>query len=378
MLMRIPLSSPDIDEQDIAAVTGVLRSTQLSLGPMLESFEREFADYIGSMDAIAVSSGTAGLHLCLLALGVGLGDEVIVPSFTFIAAANVIRYVGAVPVFVDVNAGTLNMDPTCVERAITPKTKALMIVHTFGLPADMEPLLASAKRNNLRVIEDTCEAIGAEYRGQKVGTFGDAGVFGFYPNKQITTGEGGIIAIKDVSVSNLIRSLRNQGRTAGGWFEHSRLGYNYRLSEMNCALGLSQLRRIDSILAIRKSVASLYDRNLRGNPDLLLPPLHIDDRVISWFVYVVRLSNDFTRTQRDAVIDKLAECGIGCGRYFAPIHLQGAYASTESASLTLPITEAAADRTLALPFFNRITPEQITEVSDRLLAAIDSVRSIRP
>ena len=376
MLTRIPLSAPDIDEQDIAAVTGVLRTTQLSLGPMLDNFEREFASYSGSKHAIAVSSGTAGLHLCLLALGIGSGDEVIVPSFTFIAAANSIRYVGAIPVFVDIDAATLNMDAACVARAITLRTKALLIVHTFGVPADLESLLALAADKNLLVIEDACEAIGAEYRGRKVGTFGAVGVFGFYPNKQITTGEGGMIVTNDPSVSTCIRSLRNQGRTAGEWLEHSRLGYNYRLSEMSCALGLAQLHRISDILTMRARVASLYDNRLRGNPHLVLPALQVPDRVISWFVYVVRLGSDFTRTQRDAVIDNLAQRGIGCGRYFAPIHLQGAYACARSPSLVLPVTQAASERTIALPFFNRMTDGQISEVSDCLLAAIDSVRSI--
>jgi perosamine synthetase len=376
MLTRIPLSAPDIDEQDIAAVTGVLRTTQLSLGPMLDRFEREFATYIGSKQAIAVSSGTAGLHLCLLALGIGPGDEVIVPSFTFIAAANAIRYVGAIPVFVDINAATLNMDAACVARVITLRTRALLIVHTFGVPADLESLSALAADNNLLVIEDACEAIGADIRGRKVGTFGAAGVFGFYPNKQITTGEGGMIVTNDPSVSTCIRSLRNQGRTAGEWLEHSRLGYNYRLSEMSCALGLAQLHRISDILTMRAKVASLYDNRLRANPHLVLPALQVPDRVISWFVYVVRLGSEFTRAQRDAVIDDLAKRGIACGRYFAPIHLQGAYASACSPSLVLPVTQEASERTIALPFFNRMTEGQIAEVSDCLLAAIDSVKSI--
>ena len=200
-----------------------------------------------------MSSGTAGLHLALLALGIGAGDEVIVPSFTFIAAANAIRYVGAVPVFVDIDPVTLNMDPECVATAITPRTRALMVVHTFGCPADMGALLEIAERHGLKVIEDACEAIGAEYRGRKVGTFGDAGVFAFYPNKQITTGEGGMVVVRDAEVAASIRSLRNQGRRpTDDWFEHSELGYNYRISEMNCALGLTQLRRIDSILERRE------------------------------------------------------------------------------------------------------------------------------
>jgi perosamine synthetase len=372
--MRIPLSSPDIDENDIAAVVAVLRGSRLSLGPALQDFEREFADYVRSPHAVAVSSGTAGLHLGLLALGIEPGDEVIVPSFTFIAVANAIRYVGAAPVFADVDADTLNMDPESVERAITARTRALVIVHTFGYPADMTRLLDLAERNNLRVIEDACEAIGAEYKGQKAGTFGDAGVFAFYPNKQITTGEGGLVVTKDATVAASLRSLRNQGRrSTEDWFEHVDLGYNYRLSEMNCALGLAQLRRVETILATRASVAAAYGDRLRGVRELVLPARPSSDRRISWFVYVVRLNEQFTRRQRDDVMHRLTEHGIGCGRYFAPIHLQGAYRFTALASLRLPVTEAQAERALALPFFNRITSSQIAEVCEHLLESIRSV-----
>jgi perosamine synthetase len=368
--MRIPLSSPDIDELDIAAVVNVLRTSQLSLGPVLQEFEQHFAGYLSVSNAVAVSSGTAGLHLCLLALGIGAGDEVIVPSFTFIAAANCVRYVGAVPVFVDIDATTLNLDPACVEAAITPRTRALMIVHNFGVPADLTELMALAGRFGLRVVEDACEAIGAEYHGRKVGTFGDAGVFAFYPNKQITTGEGGMVVTRDSATAATIRSLRNQGRSPGSdWLEHAQLGYNFRISEINCALGLAQLKRVDAILTMRRSVAAVYDEHLRYNPHLILPSLVYSDRFPSWFVYVVRLSAIFSREQRDAIAASLNSQGIGCGRYFAPVHLQPGYAP---AAITLPVTEAEASRTLALPFFNRITPGEIREVCDNLLAVIAS------
>jgi len=373
--IRIPLSAPEIGEDEIAAVVAVLRSSRLSLGPALGEFERAFAEYIGTAHAIAVSSGTAGLHLALLALGVGAGDEVIVPSFTFIAAANAIRYVGATPVFADIDPATLNMDPACVERAITPRTRALLAVHTFGVPAEMDALLAIAARHRLKVVEDACEAIGAKYRGRKVGGFGDAGVFAFYPNKQITTGEGGMVVANDPEVAASIRSLRNQGRRAtDDWFEHSALGYNYRISEMNCALGLAQLRRIDAILARRAEVAREYDLRLRGCPRLLLPPLAVPDRSLSWFVYgvrlgVARLSGKVAAAERDRIRLGLIERGIGCGRYFAPIHLQPAYGQAE---LRLPATEAAGAGALALPFFNRIATEQIAEVCDALLHLVGS------
>jgi perosamine synthetase len=373
--MRIPLSAPDIDEDDVAAVVGVLRSSRLSLGPVLGEFESCFAEYVGTPAAIAVSSGTAGLHLALLALDIGAGDEVIVPSFTFIAAANAIRYVRAVPVFVDVDPVTLNMDATCVERAITQRTKALMVVHSFGCPADVGALMGIAERHGLKVIEDACETIGAEYRGRRVGTFGDAGVFAFYPNKQITTGEGGMVVARDAVVAASVRSLRNQGRRpTDDWFEHSELGYNYRISEMNCALGLAQLRRIDGILERRRAVAEEYDSRLHGCADLVLPPLSVPDCIVSWFVYVVRLSARFSAADRDAVRRRLQERGIGCGRYFAPIHLQAAYRRQPSAGVRLPVTESQAERTLALPFFNRIKSEQIAEVCGVLLEVIGQVR----
>jgi len=366
--MRIPLSSPDIEEDDIAAVVRVLRGTRLSLGPVLGEFERRFAEYVGAPHAVAVSSGTAGLHLSLLALGIGTGDEVIVPSFTFIAAANVIRYVGAVPVFVDIDPITLNMDAECVESAVTARTRALMVVHTFGCPADLNALLEIAARHRLKVIEDACEAIGAESSGRKVGTFGDAGVFAFYPNKQITTGEGGMVVTRDGDVAATLQSLRNQGRRPGDdWFEHADLGYNYRISEMSCALGLTQLGRVESILARRRAVAEEYDRRLWPCPELTLPGLTRPGDVISWFVYVVRLSGRFNAMQRDEVRQSLIDRDIGCGRYFAPIHLQPAYRSLASARVELPVTKELAVRTLALPFFNRITSDQIAEVCESLL-----------
>jgi perosamine synthetase len=309
-------------------------------------------------------------------LGIGAGDEVIVPSFTFIAAANAIRYMGATPVFVDIDPATLNMDPACVERAVTSRTRALIVVHTFGVPAELDALLAIAARCGLKVIEDACEAIGAEYQDdkvgrRKVGSFGDAGVFAFYPNKQMTTGEGGMVVTEDEAVAEALRSLRNQGRRASdGWFEHSDLGYNYRISEMNCALGLSQLRRIDRILARRAELAAEYSRRLRDYSALVLPALTLPGRSISWFVYVVRLGARYTVEQRDAIRDRLTGQGIGCGRYFAPIHRQPAYLDASGQQLVLPITEAESRRTLALPFFNQLTGGQIDEVCEALIEAI--------
>jgi perosamine synthetase len=368
--MTIPLSSPDITEAEIEAVTAVLRTSRLSLGPQMESFEDAMANYIGIPHAVAVSSGTAGLHLCIKALGIGEGNEVIVPSFTFIAAANAIRYERAQPVFVDIDADSLNMSPTAIEQAITRKTRAILVVHTFGRPAEMAAIMDIASRHGLLVIEDACEAIGATYQGRKVGSFGDAAVFAFYPNKQITTGEGGMVVTRRPELAAHIRALRNQGRyDSADWLQHAELGYNYRLSEINCALGLAQLKRIEPILQQREKVARQYQRSLAEISDLALPATDVPGTRISWFVYVVRLNAVFTEAARDSIIAILANAGIGCARYFAPIHLQPSYSAWRN-SATLPVTEAQASRTIALPFFNRITEDEIGQVSDTLRAAL--------
>jgi perosamine synthetase len=365
--MRIPLSSPDITEADIAAVTQVLRSRCLSLGPRLEEFECSLAAYAGASHAVAVNSGTNGLHLCIRALGIGEGDEVIVPSFTFIAAANAIRYENAIPVFVDVGPLTLNLDPGGIEAAITAKTRAILAVHTFGCPAELDAIFEIARRHRLFVIEDACEAIGAEYDGKKVGPLGDVGVFAFYPNKQITTGEGGVVVTQSAKIAKRISVLRNHGRYANDdWFEHSEVGYNCRISEMNCALGSEQLKRINTILQRREAVAYRYHERLGGNPNFATPPMSVPRRRISWFVYVIRLAERFGQEHRDHIRREMNGRGIGCGRYFAPIHLQPAYRNQPHRKTDLMVTEAVAGRTLALPFFNRITDDQIDEVCETL------------
>ena len=361
--MKIPLSAPDITEAEIEAVVAVLRTSRLSLGPVTEQFEVAVAASVSSPHAIAVSSGTAGLHLCIRALDIGESDEVIVPSFTFIAAANAIRYERAVPVFVDIDPKTLNIDPGRIEEAITPRTRAVMVPHTFGVPAEMDAILEIAERRGLRVIEDACEAIGAEHRGRKAGSMGDAGVFAFYPNKQITTGEGGAVVTRDAAVAGRIRALRNQGRyPTDDWFQHAELGYNYRISEINCALGLAQLQRLEEILGKREAVACAYNERLSSVEGLTLPRLAWPSRRISWFVYVVRVA---AHLDRDGVIRGLNAAGIGCGRYFAPIHLQPCYAGWRN-SAGLAVTEAEASRTLALPFFNKIETNALDQVCERL------------
>jgi perosamine synthetase len=355
--MRIPLSGPDITEADIEAVVSVLRTPRLSIGPKMEEFERSIADLAGVAHGIAVSSGTAGLHLCLRALGVGEGDEVLLPSFTFIAAGNAVLYERARPVFVDIDPLTLNIDPNKLERRITPKTRAIIVVHTFGHPAEMDPIMDIARKHGLPVIEDACEAIGARYRGRPAGGIGDFGVFGFYPNKPITTGEGGMVVTRDSKMAATIRVLRNQGRReSDGWLEHGLLGYNYRLSEINCALGLEQSKRIDHIFDRRRAIAIQYSEELQAIPEVTTPPLAIKDGRLCWFVYVVRVQN------RDTVLRKMIEQEIGCARYFAPLHLQPLFAPYVNSRDDLKITEQVAAQTLALPFFNALTSEQIHEV----------------
>lgn len=361
--MKIPLSAPDITQAEIDAVVEVLKTPRLSLGPKLEEFEQAMARYIGAQHAVGVSSGTAGLHLCMRALGIGEADEVIVPSFTFIAAANAIRYERATPVFVDIEPVTLNLDPNKIEAAITPRTRALLVVHTFGIPAEMGAIMEIASRHGLLVIEDACEAIGSEYRGRRVGCLGDAAVFAFYPNKQITTGEGGMVVARDKAVARRMCALRNQGRYQGDdWLQHSELGYNYRLSEMQCALGVVQLKRIGGIMAARERVARGYHERLRGQP-LVLPPAELPHARISWFVYVVRLLPELER-HRDGILNALTNQGIGCARYFAPIHQQVAYEAWKDT--LLPVTEGEAARTMVLPFFNALSESDQSRVCDAL------------
>ncbi len=382
MTMRIPLAAPDITEAEIEAVTAVLRTSQLSFGPELEAFERALAEYHGVDHAVAVSSGTAGLHLALLVLGVGKGDEVIVPSFAFIAVANAVIQVNATPVFAEIDPVSLNLDPASVVQAITPHTRAILVVHTFGVPAEMDALEAIARRHGLAILEDACEAPGARFgerhADRRVGSFGDLAVLGFYPNKQLTTGEGGAVLCREWAYARRLRSLRNQGRSSdrdpsadaergspysSGWLDHSEVGYNYRLAEMACALGRVQLNRLDEMLAMREAAAKRYNELLADIPGLDRPPMELPRRVISWFVYAVRLPIDVSR---ERVQSELAGLGIATGRYFPPIHLQSIWLGQASAAGSLPVTETVAPRMLALPFFNRIAPDQQREVVDAL------------
>ncbi len=364
--MKIPLSAPDISEAEIASVVEVLRSPRLSLGPKLTEFEKNVAEYVGAKHAVAVNSGTSGLHLCVRALGLKAGDEAITTPFSFVASANVLLYENAIPVFVDIDSKNLNIDANKIEAAITSRTRAIMVVHVFGRPSPMREIVALAEKYDLKIIEDACEAIGAEFENRKIGSLGDAGVFAFYPNKQITTGEGGIIVTDDGAIAEQAKMLRNQGRdAASGWFEHTELGYNYRLSDINCAVGIEQLKRLESILNRREEIARKYNARLAGNPHLVLPAIDFRNGRVSWFVYVVRLNEDFTRFERDSIIFEMNRAGIGCGRYFAPIHLQPFYTKKFGYRAgDFPVAERAAERVIALPFFNRITDEEIEEVCE--------------
>jgi perosamine synthetase len=364
--MTIPLSAPDIEQPEIDAVVEVLRSGRLSLGRRMEEFEAAMGGYTGAVHAVAVSSGTAALHLAIRALGIGEGDEVILPSFTFIAAANALRYERAKPVFVDIDPRSLNLDARRIEEAITPRTRAILAVHTFGVPAAMDEILKIALRHGLLVIEDACEALGAELAGKKVGMLGDVGVFGFYPNKQITTAEGGAVVMNKPEIAARVRSLRNHGRvTSPGPHEYPEVGYNYRLSELHCALGVEQLKRIETILHGREAIAAAYHERLGKLEKIELPILDVPGGRVSWFVFVVRLKQT-NGERRDEIVRELARRGIEAGRYFPAIHLQPAYRDATTEHKSLPVTESVAPRTIALPFFNRITDRQLKTVCEAL------------
>jgi perosamine synthetase len=357
--MNIPLARPDITDLERRYVLEVLTTPYLSLGPRLVEFEKRLANYAGVKYAVAVNSGTSALHLVVRALEVGEGDEVITTPFSFIASANCILFERARPVFVDIEPFTLNIDPSLVEKAITHRTKAILAVDVFGHPVQWDRLSALAEAYHLRLIEDSAEALGSEYHGQRCGSFGDAAVFGFYPNKQITTGEGGAVLTSDDAIAQLCRSMRNQGRSEGDeWLQHSRLGYNYRLSEINCALGIAQLERIEEMLRARERVARLYNERLEGLTQVRVPRVESGVKM-SYFVYVIRLSDDYTREDRDRILRELRTRGIGCSDYFTPIHLQPVYRALGYREGDFPVTEAAAGRTIALPFYNSLREEEI-------------------
>jgi len=422
--MNIPLSNPDITSLEKEKILEVLSTSQLSLGPKLGEFEKKFAAYIGSKYAIAVNSGTSGLHLCMRALGIKDGDLVLTTPFSFISSANCILFERAMPVFVDIDEKTLNINVNKLKDKIKElnlkikKPKSILPVHIFGRPCEMYEIMELAEEYELKLIEDAAEATGAEYlanksniktqksktqegtrnrinnnprekysfkmenlqknkdrkKWQKVGTFGDCGVFAFYPNKQMTTGEGGMIVTDDENIYKLCRSMRNQGRSEdGAWLQHERLGYNYRISDINCALGIAQLERIDEILPKREKVARLYNERLRVFEELIIPEFE-EGKKISWFVYVVRLIDKYSRRDRDLILAKLKEAGIGCSNYFTPIHLQPFYRKMFGYKKgDFPVTEEVSERTIALPFYNNLKEEQIVYVCESLRRIIHSL-----
>jgi perosamine synthetase len=375
---EIPLSRPSITEHEERLVLEVLRSGRLSIGPMVERFEQLTAEKVGVRHAVACSSGTAGLHMVMSALGIGPGDEVITTPFSFIASANAILYVGAKPVFVDICPKTLNADPALIEAAVTPRTKAILAVEAFGNPAHMEAYAKIASKHEIFLVEDCCEALGVKHAGHQAGSFGRAGVFGYYPNKQITTGEGGMVVTNDDRLADLCRSLRNQGRavagrgsiaagsTAGAWLHHERLGFNYRMSEVNAAIGVAQMERLDEIIARRQRVANRYMQRLLDVSDLVLPTIP-EGSEMSWFVFVVRLAAGFTREERDRIIKGMRNHDIGAADYFPCIHLQPFYRQAYGFSEgDFPISESVSSRTIALPFFADLTDREIDLVGQTL------------
>jgi perosamine synthetase len=365
----ISLSSPWLDEREEELVGDVLRSGRLSLGPTVDRFEEEFASAVGAPYAAAVSSGTAGLHLLCITAGVGPGDEVVTSPYSFVASANCAIYEGATPVFADVDRRTLNLDPAAVEEAITERTRAVVAVDIYGYPCALDELRELCERNGIALIEDACEALGARYKGGRIGSQGPSAVFAFYPNKQMTTGEGGMVTTHSEDEWRLVKSLRNQGRAdSGGWLEHARLGFNYRLDDVRAAMGLGQLEKLDVILESRSDVAACYSELLGEIPGLELPCRDDAEHQRSWFVYVVALP---PAVDREGVIAHLDDHGVQTARYLPCIHLQPYMQQRFGFRVGLcPVAEEMSSRTLALPFHARLDPDDQEYVAATLAAAL--------
>lgn len=368
--MKVNLGAPDITLEEINLVKEVLESGLLSIGPKIEEFENRFKEYFNVKHAIGVNSGTSALHLLIRALDIKEGDEVITTPFSFVASSNCILFEKAKPVFVDIDERTLNIDINKIAEKITNKTKAIIPVDVFGHPNNMKEIMELARKYNLKVIEDSCEAIGSEYEGIKSGTLADAAVYAFYPNKQITTGEGGMIVTNDDNIADLCRSMRSQGRAITGlWLYHERLGYNYRMSEVNAAIGIAQMGRLEEIIAKRNKVAQLYNEKLRDIEGVTIP--YVDPKVtkMSWFVYVIRLDKHI---DRNGLMDYLTENGVACKPYFTPIHLQpymiDMFGFKEG---DFPITEKVGESTIALPFYNNLSEEEIDYIVEKLTEGIN-------
>ena len=364
----VPLSGPYLGEREEELVLDVLRSGRLSLGPTIDRFEELVAERVGAPYAAAVSSGTTGLHLLCVAAGIGTGDEVITSPYSFAASANCFLYEGGVPVFADIDPRTLNLNPAAVEAAITERTRAIVAVDIYGFPCELDELRAIADRRGLALIDDACEALGAEYRGAPVGSRGTSSVFAFYPNKQVTTGEGGMVTTHSEEEWHLIRSLRNQGRPEpGGWLEHVRLGFNYRLSDVAAALGIGQVERFDEILTLRGEAAARYGELLGGLDGIELPCPDDETHTRSWFVYVVLFPDSAARERAIAAFERE---GIGYNRYLPSIHLQPYMRERFGFREGLcPVAEDASSRSLALPFFTGIEAAAQERVAEVLASA---------
>jgi perosamine synthetase len=367
---RVPLARPWIDEREEELVLEVLRSGQLSLGPTIDRFEELIAERVGAPYAAAVSSGTAGLHLLAITAGIGPGDEVITTPLTFAATANCFLYEGATPVFADVDPGTWNIDPAAVEDAITERTKAVIPVDIFGYPCDLEPLLELCERRGLTLIEDSAQALGAEYKGRPVGSHGPPCVFGFYPNKQLATGEGGVVTTHSEEQYEEIVSLRNHGRSYSGasWFDHVRLGFNYRWTDLQAAVGIAQLEKLDEILELRSAAAGRYNELLGDVDGVRLAPADDAEHTRSWFVYVAELEPG---VDRHRVMDELRGRGVDVAEYMPCIHLLSYMRERFGFSEGLcPVAEGIASRTIALPFFPGIGEDDQDYVVDALRASL--------
>jgi perosamine synthetase len=384
--LKIQMSAPDLTDLERDSVLNVISTSRLSMGPQIEAFESAFRSHTGCKHALGVSSGTAGLHLCVHAAGIKTGDYVITTPFSFVASSNVLLYENAIPVYVDVDPKTGNINPALVEEAAADlmtggaaakrwlprkgaskkgNLKAILSVDVFGQPADYDPLAAVAGQYGLRLINDSCESLGAVYKNRKAGTLGDYGVFAFYPNKQVTTGEGGMIVTDDDQAANLMASLRNQGRAVGDtWLQHTLLGYNYRLDEMSAALGTVQMNRLEEILNRRKMVAGWYNERLSEIVGIEPPKLSATTTTVSWFVYVIRLTAGIERT---IVAERLAQWGIPVRPYFLPIHLQPYIIKRFGYKPgDFPIAEDLGQRGLALPFSARTTEKEVDYVCQAL------------
>ncbi|HLY14027.1 MAG TPA: DegT/DnrJ/EryC1/StrS family aminotransferase [Candidatus Limnocylindrales bacterium] len=366
----IPLARPDIGPRELELVTQVLSGDALAMGPFTEQFEQGIARLADRRYAVACASGTAGLHMGVRALGIAEGDEVITTPFSFVASANCLLYERAVPRFVDIEEDSLGIDPGLIDAAVTSRTKAILPVHVFGKPCKIDPIMATARARGWSVIEDSCEALGTTLNGKPMGSYGDVSVFAFYPNKQITTGEGGIALTDDAGIAEVMSSLRNQGRdTDGTWLRHVRLGYNYRIDEMSAAVGVAQLERQAELRAGRNRVARAYEQAFAGRDWVRLPQAGPGEDV-DWFVYVLRLALEI---DRDALIGRLAARGVPSRPYFAPIHLQPFYqAAFGFKAGDFPVTERVARSTLAIPFSSRLTQDDVEYVAQVIIEAAES------